>query len=119
MGVFSRGTQFVVLPGTGQSAQLRIASVGGVPVSATPGGALAVPDAVLSAQQQNPVPIVVQCSRIPLNTLITVTVKPVNGPAVSATGYNSVGTFESSTATVLVNIPRGGGLIYATAPVGN
>lgn len=116
---FSSGTQFVVLPASGQGAQLRIASVGGVPVSAAPGGVLAVPDVVLSAQQQNPVPIVVECARIPLNTLITVTVKPANAAAVSATAYNDTGTFESSTATVLVNMPRGGGWFYATAPVGN
>jgi hypothetical protein len=28
-----------------------------------------------------------------------------------------VGTFSSSTATISINMPRGGGLIYATAAV--
>jgi hypothetical protein len=73
------------------------------------------PDAVLSAQQNNPIPIVVSCANLPLNTLITVSVKPMNGSPVSAVGYNSTGTLVSSTATVPLNMPRGGGLIYATA----
>jgi hypothetical protein len=97
--------------------RLRVVSVGGVPVSETPTGQLAVPDAVLSAQQNNPIPIVVRCERIPLGTTITVVVRPELGPSVSATGVNNAGTFDSSTATVLVNIPRGGGWIYATAAV--
>jgi hypothetical protein len=45
-------------------------------------------------------------------------VKPVNGSPVSAVGYNA-GTLASSTATVSLNMPRGGGLIYATAATGN
>jgi hypothetical protein len=48
-----------------------------------------------------------------------VTVKPANGSTVSAVGYNTTGTLASSTATVLMNMPRGGGIIYATATTGN
>jgi len=44
-----------------------------------------------------------------------VSVKPANGAAVSATGYNTTGTQASSTATISIVMPRGGGLIYATA----
>jgi len=117
-GAFSQGAQFVILPSAGQFA-LTIASVGGVPVAASPSGVLSIPDAVLSAQQNNPIPVVVHCSNIPLNTQITVHVKPANAPAVSATGRNSSGTLASSTATILINIPRGGGWIYATAATGN
>lgn len=113
--VFTRGYQPIIIQTNGQGAQLTVTSVGGVPVSASPSGQLATPDAVLSAQQNNPIPIVVHCSNIPLNTQITVSVKPANGAAVSATGLNSVGTLSSSTATVLINMPRGGGIIYATA----
>jgi hypothetical protein len=116
-GAFTRGLQFVIFPSAGQMPRLRVVSVGGVPVSETPTGQLAVPDAVLSAQQNNPIPVVVRCERIPLGTTITVVVKPALGPSVSATGVNNAGTFDSSTATVLVNIPRGGGWIYATAAV--
>jgi hypothetical protein len=114
-GAFSRGYQPIIIQSNGQGAQLTITSVGGVPVSASPSGQLATPDAVLSAQQNNPIPIVVHCSNIPLNTQITVSVKPASGAAVSAAGLNSSGSLSSSTATVLINMPRGGGLIYATA----
>lgn len=118
-GVFSQGSQFIVIPSTGQLPQLNVTSVGGVPVSASPTGQLSTPDAVLSAQQNNPIPIVVHCSNIPLNTQITVNVKPVTAVAVSGIGVNDTGTFSSSTATILVNMPRGGGLIHATAAISN
>jgi hypothetical protein len=118
-GVFTQGSQFIIIPTPGQGAQLTVASVAGVPVSASPTGVLATPDAVLSAQQANPVVIVVSCANLPLNTPITVTVKPATGAAVSAVGSNSTGTAAASTATVLINMPRGGGLIYATAATSN
>jgi hypothetical protein len=112
---FSSGFQPIIIPTTGQGTQLTVTSVGGVAVSASPTGALSTPDAVLSAQQNNPIPIVVQCSNLPVNTPITVSVTPMNGSPVSAVGYNNTGTQASSTATVSLNMPRGGGLIYATA----
>jgi len=118
-GVFSQGFQPIIIPASGTGAQLAIVSVAGSSVSTSPSGALATPDAVLSAQQNNPIPIVVRCSNLPLNTPVTVSVKPMNGSPVSATGYNTTGTLANSTATVLVNMPRGGGLIYATAATGN
>jgi hypothetical protein len=90
-----------------------------VPVSPSPTGVLFTPDAVLSAQQNNPIQIVVNCSKLPLHSLITVIVKPANGPSVSATTFNDTGTESASTATVSLNIPRGGGLIYATAATSN
>ncbi len=114
-GFATRGYQPIIFPSGGQGAQLTVTSVGGVPVSASPNGQLATPDAVLSAQQNNPISVVVHCSNIPLNTQITVSVKPANGATVSATGLNNTGTLASSTATVLLNMPRGGGIIYATA----
>lgn len=118
-GIFTQGVQPIIIPVAGQLPQLTVTSVGGVPVSASPTGALPTPDAVLSAQQNNPIPIVVHCSNIPLNTQITVSVKPANGAAVTATGLNSSGTLSSSTATILITMPRGGGIIYATAATGN
>lgn len=113
--VFTQGSQFIILPTPGQLPQLTVTSVGGVPVSASPTGALSTPDAVLSAQQNNPIPIVVSCANLPLHSLITVSVAPMNGSPVSATGYNDSGTAASSTCTILINMPRGGGLITATA----
>jgi hypothetical protein len=118
-GIATAGYQPIIIAMTGQGAQLTVTSVGGVPVSASPTGQIVTPDAVISAQQNNPIPIVVSCANLPLNTPITVSVKPANGAAVSAVGYNSTGTLASSTATISINIPRGGGLIYATAATSN
>jgi hypothetical protein len=118
-GQFTSGSQFIIIPSAGQLPQLAVTSVGGVPVSASPTGVLSTPDAVLSAQQNNPIPIVVSCVNLPLNSTITVSVTPMNGSPVSAVGYNNTGTQSSSTATVSLNMPRGGGLIYATAATGN
>ena len=118
-GAFTQGSQLVVIPSAGQLPQLTVTSVGGVPVSASPTGVLSTPDAVLSAQQNNPIPIVVSCANLPLHSLITVSVKPANGSPVSATGYNATGTQTFSTATISIVIPRGGGLIYATAATEN
>lgn len=118
-GQFTSGSQFIIIPTSGQLPQLTVTSVGGVPVSASPTGVLSTPDAVLSAQQNNPIPIVVNCVNVPLNSQITVSVKPASGAAVSATGLNNTGTLSSSTATISIVIPRGGGLIYATAATSN
>ena len=114
-GPMTIGFQPIIIPTTGQGAQLVITSVGGVPVSASPTGGIATPDTIISAQQSNPISIEVRCSNIPLNTRITVSVKPANGATVSATGVNNTGTLASSTTTISINMPRGGGIIYATA----
>jgi hypothetical protein len=118
-GQFSSGFQPIIIPSAGQLPQLTVTSVGGVPVSASPTGVLSTPDAVISAQQSSPMPVVVNCANLPLGTAITVTIKPMTGSSVSAVGSNNTGTLASSSATISINIPRGGGLIYATAATGN
>ena len=116
---FFQGSQFIIIPTAGQLPQLNVTSVAGVSVSASPTGTLSTPDAVVSAQQSNPIPIVVSCANLPLHSLITVSVRSASGVAVSAVGYNDTGTLAASTVTVSLVIPRGGGLIYATAATGN
>jgi hypothetical protein len=74
---------------------------------------LANPDVIIPAQQANPIPIIVSCNNIPLNTEISVIVRPANGPDVQAVATNNAGTLAASTATVSLNMPRGGGIIYA------
>jgi hypothetical protein len=118
-GSFTQGYQPIIFPTAAQGTQLTITSVGGVPVSASPSGQIATPDALLSAQQNNPIPVTVSCANLPLDTLITVTVRPVNGSPVSAIGYNNTGTQASSIATISLNMPHGGGIIFATAATGN
>lgn len=114
-GTSSQGSQFIIIPTTGELPQLYVSSVGGIALSASPGGLLSVPDAIITAQQTNPIPVIVSCAGLPLGTPITVTIKPANGSAVMATGSNNSGTASSSSATISINIPTGGGLIYATA----
>ena len=118
-GTFTQGFQPVIIPLAGQGVRLSIASVAGTPVSATPFGQPFSPDVIISGQQANPIPVVVNCSNLPLNTPVTVTVTPANGSPVSAVGYNTTGTLASSTATVSLVMPRGGGIIYATTATGN
>jgi len=115
---FSRGFQPIIIPPFGQAVALSIISVGGVAANASPTGSLTSPDVIVPAAQQNPVAIVVGCTNIPLGTEIIVDVKPANGLAVRAVGLNSVGTQASSTATVQVQMPRGGGTIQAKAVSG-
>jgi len=118
-GDFTQGFQPIIIPVAGQGVQLSITSVAGASVSATPNGQLVSPDVIVSGQQANPISVVVNCANLPLNTLITVTVKSASGSSVSATGYNTTGTQTSSTATISINMPRGGGIIYATAATSN
>jgi hypothetical protein len=118
-GVKTSGFQPVIVPAQNQLSSLLITSIAGVTVAANPSGVLITPDAVISGNQSNPIPVVVNCSNLPLNTPINVTVKPASGAAVSAVGYNSTGTLASSTATVSIVMPRGGGIIYATAATSN
>jgi hypothetical protein len=104
-----------ILVAPAQTVTLAIQSIAGNAVPANPTGVIFTPDATISAQQNNPIPVVVSCVNLPLNTPITVVVKPVNGPMVLGSTVNTTGTQASSTATVSMIMPRGGGLIYATA----
>ncbi len=112
-GVFTQGFQPIIIPAAGQSVQLSIVSVGSNAVPANPSGTLINPDLVIPGQQNNPIPVVVRCTNVPLNTEISVVIHPANGADVQAVGLNNVGTVTSSTATVSLNLPHGGGIIYA------
>ena len=118
-GPTTRGYTGIILLPTNQQPQLFISSIAGQPVSSNPSGSVATPDAVLSSQQTNPISIVVNCANVPLNSSIIVEIRPANGAYVSAVGQNSVGTLASSTATVLINMPRGGGTIQAKVAAAN
>ncbi len=112
-GQYTQGFQPIIIPASGQDVQLGIQSIGGVSVAASPSGVLANPDVILPAQQTNPMNVVVNCSNLPMNTTITVTVRPANGADIVATGTNGSGTQTASTATIPVTMPRGGGIVYA------
>ena len=112
-GSISRGYQPIIIPPPNQAVSLAIQSVGGVTAPANPTASPTAPDVVVPGAHQNPVPIVVRCVNIPLNTDIIVEVKPANGPTIRTVGVNSAGTQASSTATVSVTMPRGAGTIQA------
>jgi hypothetical protein len=114
-GVTTNGFQPIIIPPAAQAVALSIESVGGVSVAASPGGKLVTPDVIVPGAQQNPVSIVVRCTNIPLGSEIIVDVKPANGPTIRAVAPNNAGSKASSTATVQVEMPRGGGTIQAKA----
>lgn len=117
-GSFTQGFQPIIIPAPGQGVALAIQSVAGTAVPASPSGGLTTPDIIIPAQQANPIPVVVRCTNIPLSTAISVVVHPANGADVQAVGVNDTGTVVSSTATLSLNMPRGGGIIYARAVTG-
>lgn len=119
VGVLSQGFQPILIQTNGPGIQLAIATVGGAPVSVSPTGQFTTPDTIIPGSDTNPIPVVVSCQNLPLNTPVTVTLDPANGSSVSVIGTNKVGTLASSTATVSFVIPRGGGIIWATAVTGN
>ncbi len=60
---------------------------------------------MIPASTSNPMTIGLTASNIPLGTAVTVTVKPLNGAASSATSTTLAGTLAASTATATVTIP--------------
>jgi hypothetical protein len=118
-GTTTRGYTGIFFIPTNQQSQLFISSVSGQPVSRTPTGSVVTPDTLIGSQQLNPVSITITCVNIPLNSDIIVEVRPSNGPYLSAVGHNASGAFALSTATVFLNMPRGGGTILAKVSTGN
>jgi hypothetical protein len=117
-GIITSGFQPIIIPPANQALSLAIQSVAGIAVPQNPTGTPVPPDVIVPGQQANPVSIVIRCVNIPLNTAITVDIKPADGPAVRVVGANNAGTQASSTATVSVNMPRGAGTIQAKAVSG-
>jgi len=111
-GVYSSGYQPIILP-AGQQPGLAIVSVGGLPAPSNPTGSTATPDVLIPGQVANPMPVVVQCSNLALNTTITLHITSQNSSDIYATALNSAGTQASSTATFSMNLPHGGGVMSA------
>jgi hypothetical protein len=114
---YTQGYQPIILP-AGQQPHLSIVSVAGLPAPSNPTGSAATPDVVIAGQVANPMPVVVQCSNLALNTTITLRISPQTAPEIYVTAVNSSGTQASSTATFYVNMPHGGGLMYAQCVTG-
>ena len=92
----------VTLPPT--APLIRLVSIDGVAVSASPTGSFEVPDAVIN--NAGPVDLVIEASNIPDGTEVNLTLRPETGPPVTAVATLS-GTQASSTATVSVTLSSG------------
>lgn len=112
VGNASLASPFAVFPDN--LPALKIASIGGIDVTATTIGTTKTPDIELPFNMENPVSVVVSGKNIPVNTQVTVKVFPTYGDTTSATAALG-GTEAASTATVPLNIPAGVvSIVYAT-----
>src|SRR5262249_14782866 len=103
--------------GLPNAPQLQITSVAGIVAPANPGGSFYNPDILLPNNQSNPVSVILAASNIPLNTAVQVTMLPQVGAPTVVQSTPLSGTFASSTATAILNLPSGTSLITATAVV--
>lgn len=91
---------------------LRITSVNGVVVPASPRFDYASPDVLINST--NPVPLVLAASNIPVNTPVTVFITTDTGADITTT-VNLAGTLASSTATANITLPLGTARLLARA----
>ncbi len=90
---------------------LRIASVAGVAAPAEPTGNA---DITLPSTTTNPVTVVFQTTGVPVGNTVKLTVKPATGAATSAISPALVGTTDSATASVDINLAGGPSILEAT-----
>lgn len=93
---------------------LAITSVAGIAAPSNPTGDLSNPDILIPITTENPMEVIVDCQDLLPGTDVTVTAQPEFGAVVSAVG-DAEGSFESSTATISLEVPAGVGVITATA----
>jgi hypothetical protein len=94
----------LVFPPTSAPA-VRITSIGGVAVPANPTASYITPDVTLD--DATSVTIQLAASKVPVGTVVHLTLTPETGSIVMVDSTPLAGTFESSTATATVTIPHG------------
>jgi hypothetical protein len=84
---------------------VRILSIGGVAVPANPTASFIAPDVTLD----NAATVTIQLagSKVPVGTIVHLTLTPETGAIVNVDSTPLAGTFDSSTATASVTIPHG------------
>ncbi len=92
---------------------VRVVSVGGVTVPASPGNSFLVPDVAINSA--TPVSVVVQARDIPIGSTVTLTLSPEAGAAITATTSPLAGSLANSTASAQVLFPFGVSRVYVTA----
>lgn len=80
---------------------LNIISIGGYPVPSYSGSSFSTIDVMLPAQLQDPIPVVVQATNVPVGSAVSIAFSGSIGAA--STTANLAGTSASSTATVYVS----------------
>ena len=98
---------------------LRITSVGGIAVGATPSGSATSPDVSFATAPTGPIAVDLAASNIPPGTQVHVRATPIIGAATTATSSALAGPVQNSTASASLAIPAGAGVITAvtTFPV--
>jgi hypothetical protein len=89
---------------------LNIISIGGYPVPSYSGSSFSTIDVLLPTQLQDPIPVVVQATNVPVGSPITIAFSGSAGA--TSTTANLAGTNASSTATVYVSGVSRGGVSY-------
>lgn len=104
-GTLYTATPFgLFLPSTGVPS-LRVVSVGGAPVAASPTGTFTIPDVTVNSNSALPVNI--EATNIPVGTIVTLTLFSENGPDQVILSTPLVGNLAASTATASVTLPSG------------
>lgn len=80
---------------------LTIVSIGGYPVPSYSGGTSASIDLLLPTQLQDPIPVIIQGSNVPVGSPVTISFSGSTGA--TSTTANLAGTTASSTATVSIS----------------
>ena len=93
---------------------VKVATIGGNPVAASPTGTFTVPDVTVNSN--GPLAVAVQATNIPIGTIATITFFSENGPDQVVQTTPLAGTLAASTATASVTLPSGfsKGFIKAT-----
>lgn len=84
---------------------VRITSIGGVAVPANPTASFITPDVTLD--DATSVTLELAASKVPVGTVVRLTLTPETGAIVTVDSTPLAGTFESSTATATVTVPHG------------
>jgi hypothetical protein len=89
---------------------LNITSIGGYPVPSYSGSSFSTIDVLLPTQLQDPVPVVVHATNVPIGSPVSIAFSGSVGA--TSTTANLTGTNASSTATVYVSGVSRGGVTY-------
>jgi hypothetical protein len=104
-GTLFTATPFGLFLSTSGVPSVRVISVGGNPVAASPTGTFTVPD--VSVNSNSPLTVAIQAANVPVGTVVTLVILSENGPDQIIPSTALAGTLASSTATASVTLAPG------------